>query len=109
MADFDRGEELGAAGERLARKRKVRAMLDDLFVQRRELSENESRLREACAKEEKDVQRLEHGSLATMFYEISGGRAEKLDRERAEAYAAAVKHDSARSAVEGGDRRDRRA
>lgn len=47
------------------------------------------------AKEERDVARMESGSLAAYFYAIIGKKEERLTREREEALQAAVLHDAA--------------
>lgn len=43
--------------------------------------------------EQADVKQLEGRSLAAFYYQIVGKKAEKLDKERQEAYAATVKYD----------------
>ena len=45
--------------------------------------------------EQNDVERLEGHSLAAFFYGVIGKMDERLDKERAEAYAARVKYDTA--------------
>lgn len=93
MTGYD--EHLCMLSEQIARQNKLRAMLDSLYARRGEL---ETRARELAAvrdAEQKDVDRLEGRSLAALFYSMLGSRDERLDKEQQEAYAAAVKHDSA--------------
>ena len=45
--------------------------------------------------EQGDVDRLQNRSLTAFFYRITGKMGEKLTKEQAEAYAAAVKYDAA--------------
>lgn len=80
--------------EKLARKEKIEAMLPSLRAQLAELQTEEERLAQVRAQEQSDVDRLETGSLAALFYSVINRKEEKLDREKAEAYAAAVKHNA---------------
>ncbi|MDO4271153.1 MAG: hypothetical protein Q4C72_09570 [Eubacteriales bacterium] len=93
MTPFD--EQLSRSAEQLARQKKLRAMLSELYEQRDMLESRVQTLAAARAKEQKDVDRLEGRSLAALFYGLTGRKGEKLDKEQQEAYAAAVKHDSA--------------
>lgn len=52
-------------------------------------------LREQKEKEQKDVDRLERGSLSSFFLNLAGKKEEKLEKEEKEAYLAAVKCDAA--------------
>lgn len=98
MRDYN--TELNALQEKLARKGKIESMLRSLRSQLTELQAEEQRLAAQRSKEQSDVDRLEQGSLAAFFYAAISKKEEKLDREKAEAYAAAVKHDAARRQVE---------
>lgn len=91
--DFE--EQLRQLQEKSARRQKIARMLTELSRQEHDLSANEAALRQIRQKEEYDVVRLEQNSLASFFYEALGRREERLDKERAEAYAAAAKHDAA--------------
>ncbi|WP_312942843.1 hypothetical protein [Oscillibacter sp.] len=98
MRDYN--TELNALQGKLARKGKIESMLRSLRSQLTELQSQEQRLCVQREKEQADVDRLEKGSLVTFFYAVISKKEEKLDREKAEAYAAAVKHDTARRQVE---------
>lgn len=74
-----------AAAQRLDR---LRAELEPFRTQIEELAK-------VRAKEEKDVTRLESGSLTALFLNLFGKAEEKLTREREEALQAAVSHDAA--------------
>lgn len=87
--------ELQRLQHEIARKRQLDAVLDDLHGQRRELTERANALKAAKIKEQSDVDKLEGRSLAAFFYGVIGKMDEKLDKEREEAYAAAVKYDAA--------------
>ncbi len=79
----------------MSRKRQLDAILLDLYSQRRELTERVNALEAVKIKEQSDVDKLEGRSLAAFFYAVAGRKEEKLDKEREEAYAAAVKYDVA--------------
>lgn len=98
MRDYN--TELNALQEKLARKGKIESMLRSLRSQLTELQGEEQRLAAQRSKEQDDVDRLERGSLAAFFYAAISKKEEKLDKEKAEAYAAAVKHDTARRQAE---------
>lgn len=87
--------ELDSLRGKLARKEKIEAMLPSLRAQLAELRTEEERLAQTRTREQSDVDRLETGSLAAFFYSVINRKEEKLDQEKAEAYAAAVKHDAA--------------
>jgi len=81
--------------EKVARKRKLENMMTELRAQRRDLLTQVDRLEAIRVKEQSDVDKLEGGSLAAFFYNVIGKMDERLDKEREEAYAAAVKYDAA--------------
>ncbi|MGM9661756.1 MAG: hypothetical protein ACI3WR_01520 [Oscillospiraceae bacterium] len=87
--------------KKLARKRKIDAMLDDLRAQAAALEEETAALQEACAAEQADVDRLaEGGSFSSLLYSLLGRLDEKLEKEEAEAYAASMKYETARLQLE---------
>lgn len=98
MRDYN--TELNALQEKLARKEKIESMLRSLRSQLTELQAEEGRLSAQRFKEQADVDRLEKNSLSAFFYAAINRKEEKLDKEKAEAYAAAVKYDTARRQVE---------
>ena len=89
-------ETLQQLHEQVARKHHLEAALTDLEKQLWELIPQVAELDDQRLKEQTDVDRLEGGSLAAFFYGVIGKMDEKLDQERAEAYAAAVRYDAAK-------------
>lgn len=89
-------ETLQQLHEQVARKHHLETALADLEKQRRELIPRVAELDDQRMKEQMDVDRLEGRSLAAFFYGVIGKMDEKLDQERAEAYAAAVRYDAAK-------------
>lgn len=89
------GERLRTLQEKLAEKKHYDARALSL---RKQLGELQRRVRELDTqrvREQADVDKLEGRSLAAFFYAVVGKKDEKLDQERQEAYAAAVKYDVA--------------
>ena len=95
MAYYD--EKLQVLREQVSRKKHVTAKLGELELQRKKLAEKEEYLRKIMLSEQSDVDKLEGGSLASFFYNVIGKMDEKLTKEREEAYAARVKHDTTAS------------
>lgn len=87
------------------RQKQLRAQLSDLETQRAELAEREKKLAAERAAEDEDVEHLEAGSLRSFFYHMTGSFDERLDKERREAYASAVKHDAVRAELEAAEDR----
>ena len=81
--------------EKVNRKNYLTSIMDSLYVQREELKEKVGQLDKKRLKEQKDVEKIEGGSLAAFFYELIGKQEEKLSKERKEAYEAQVKYDTA--------------
>ena len=81
--------------EMTAEKRRLDSKYADLKAQAAAYEEQIAILRTSCKKEQEDVEKLEGRSLAAYFYHVIGKKAEKLDKERDEAYAARVKLDAA--------------
>lgn len=93
MTDFERRfQELE---EKQRRKVKLQAMLAELYRQKQETEQNERKLQDSLTKEQQDVTRLEENHFVSFFYQMLGKKEEKLDKERAEAHAAAAKHQAA--------------
>ncbi len=93
MTNFD--DELRQLRRQVDRKDHLKRILPELRRQREELSRRVADLEAAKLHEQRDVDRLEDRSLTAFFYNVVGKMDEKLDRERQEAYAAAVKYDAA--------------
>ena len=77
----------------MERKRKVSSMLQDLEEQRQDLLTWEDSLAQAWGKEENDVEKIERGLLGFLAA-LRGGKEERLEKERAEAYAAKLRYDA---------------
>ncbi len=89
------GADLKDLQRRAARKVQLGSQLRELEEQRRELEAKVEELAAIKHDEQADVDRLESGGLAALFYSLIGKGEEKLDKERAEAAAAAVKYEAA--------------
>lgn len=90
-------EDLQRLQQEILEKKRTKAKLSDLQIQQAELKERTAKLEKLMVKEQKDVDRLNRGSLSAFFYRASGQMEEKLSKEEAEAYAARVKYETARS------------
>ena len=93
MAGYD--ERFARVKERLARKQHLEAVMPSLQEQYSDVLAKVTELREIKVEEQKDVDRLEQGSLAAFFLNVVGKKEEKLAKEQREAYQAAVKCDAA--------------
>ena len=89
-------EQLDQLREKMARKRKLSAEVAALENQRSGLAARVQQLKEETYKEQLDVDQLENFSAAKLFYQIMGKLDERLEKEQAELYAAALRYDSAR-------------
>ncbi len=78
-----------------AEQQRLKAKRKSLQAQAADYSARVEELRALHQTEQADVDKLEGRSLAAYFYNVIGKRDEKLDKERAEAYAAKVKLDAA--------------
>ena len=81
--------------EKVLRKRQLEAEVAELERQYSEFSAQVEELDKIRIKEREDAERLEGGSFAAFFYYVIGKKDEKLSKEQAEAYEAAVKYDLA--------------
>lgn len=90
-------EDIQHLQQEILEKKRTKAKLSDLQIQQAELKERTAKLEKLMVKEQKDVDRLNRGSLSAFFYRASGQMEEKLSKEEAEAYAARVKYETARS------------
>lgn len=89
-------EQLDQLREKMARKRKLSTEVAALEDQRSGLAARVQQLKEETYKEQLDVDQLENFSAAKHFYQIMGKLDERLEKEQAELYAAALRYDSAR-------------
>ena len=81
--------------EEVSRKKSLEAKWRELQSQQEDLSNRVQELETVMGNEQADVDRLERTSLTSVFYAVIGKKEDKLDQEKAEAYAAKVKYDSA--------------
>ncbi|MBR6522835.1 MAG: hypothetical protein IKT47_09210 [Oscillospiraceae bacterium] len=81
--------------EKVLRKRQLEAEVAELERQRREFAAQVEELDKIRIKENEDVERLENESFTVFIYRVLGKKDAMLDKERAEAYAAAVKYEAA--------------
>lgn len=98
MKYFD--EELCRLQEQVTKKVHYESVLKNLYDQQRELQDKVRGLAQICRSENQDVEKLEGFSLAALYYFVIGKKDEMLDKERAEAYAAQVKHDAAQAELD---------
>ena len=96
----ERDNELAAAFEAAARKKKINTMLIRIQQDESLLTERIKSLEAVLGKEEKDVDRLENGSITALFWSVLGKRDERIDKEREEALAARLKYDQAQKELE---------
>ena len=89
-------EQLDQLREKMARKRKLSTEVAALEDQCSGLAARVQQLKEETYKEQLDVDQLENFSAAKLFYQIMGKLDERLEKEQAELYAAALRYDSAR-------------
>ena len=89
-------EQLDQQRERIARKRKLSTEISALEDQRASLATRVQQLKEETYQEQLDVDKLENFSAAKLFAQIMGNLDERLEKERSELYAAALRYDSAR-------------
>lgn len=91
---------LAEAADRYARFEKLNRQSARLREEYRAAADRAARLKAALAKEERDVERLESGSLWALLSSLLADRAERLDRERQEAAEALVRFEEARQHAE---------
>lgn len=94
---FEREEELRNTYKGVLRKKKLTKLPADIVLQKEECASQLQTLEKQANKEQLDVDKLEKVSLTAMFYQVLGRKDDKLLKEKAEAYAAAVKFDAAKS------------
>ena len=94
MAYFN--EDLQQLKDNVVQKKRAETELLDLYAQKRDLAGKVAQLEKIKREEQKDVDRLERGSLAAFFYNVVGKKEEKLTKEKEEAYKAAVKYETAK-------------
>ena len=91
---------LAQAAADTRRAETLRAQIASLDCQLAELRRQEAELARRRADEQADVDALEGHGLTALFYAALGRREDKLDKEKAEAYEAAARHDAARALLQ---------
>ena len=92
--------ELQRLQSEIMEKKRTDAKLSDLLLQQSDLEKKTEELEKTMQKEQADVDRLNGRSLAAFFYRATGKMGEKLTKEEAEAYAAAVKYEAAKNELQ---------
>lgn len=87
--------ELAQLAEQLQRQKKLQTMLASLQEEEQGLLQKEQQLLGLLNKEDKDVERLEKTTAASLFYAALGKKEERLEKEQQEACAARLKYDAA--------------
>ena len=93
-------EQLDQLREKMARKRKLSMEIRTLEDQRDTLSARVQQLKEETYKEQLDVDQLENFSAAKLLAQVMGNWEERLEKERSELYAAALRYDAARQELQ---------
>lgn len=87
-------EEYRKLQEQMIQQTNLEGRKHSLDVQRKELEQKVFELELQRDAEQRDVDKLEGRSLANFFYAVTGQMQKQLDKEKQEAYAAAVKCDA---------------
>lgn len=93
-------QQLEEAQQRLFRRNKLSAMLEELRGQQKDLTKRVEELKNVLEKENKDVDKLEASSLRHLFYSVLGKIGEQVEAERREALEAKLKYDQAVNELE---------
>ncbi len=86
--------------QQMERQKKLLAVQQELTNQLRTLEAQVTEARAAWTKEQKDVDRLNRLSLASLFYDLLGNKEEKMEQEHREAMAAAAKYQAAKAELD---------
>lgn len=81
--------------QKVCRRRKLSSMLEELVEQQKKLKLKLEEYQAVLEKENADVDQLERKSLSHLFYSMLGKLGERVEEERKEALAAALKYDQA--------------
>lgn len=90
--------------DQMARKHKLKAMVEELAAQQSALSREVQALKEETYQEQLDVDRLENFSITKLFYQLSGRLDQQLEKEEAEVCAAALRYDGKRRELQAVER-----
>ena len=87
-------DELQSVSEQIKRQNHLKAVHTELINQSEELIQKVEEAKKQMVTEKADVDKLERRTLAAFFASIIGKKEEKLQKERAEAYAASARYES---------------
>ena len=90
MTYFD--DKLAELLEKISHRDKIEAKVNNLDSQRVEIAKKVWELEKVTANEEKDVEKYEQTSISNLFLKLLDKMDEKLEKERAEAFAARMKY-----------------
>jgi DNA repair exonuclease SbcCD ATPase subunit len=93
-------QQLEEAQQKIFRRNKLSAMLEELRRQQKDLAKREMELKDILVKENEDVDKLEAKSLTHLFYSMLGKLGEQAEKEQREALAAKLKYDQAVNELE---------
>lgn len=89
----DINQQLEEAQQKLFRRNKIVAMLNELREQQKDAVQREKKLMNTLEQEMRDVDQLEAKSVTHLFYSVLGKLGEQVEKERKEALAAKLKYD----------------
>lgn len=90
-------ERLTELRRQMSGKNRLEQLINKLKKQRQELADKVYDLEQIMEKEQADVEKLTHRSLAAFYYTVIGKKDAMLNKEQQEAYAARIKYDTALS------------
>lgn len=93
MKQFD--TKLQQLQQQVNRKKQLEAQQQSLYEEQKKLQTKISLLRLQNSEEQKDVDKLERTSFASIWAKLSGNYDEKLNQEKKEAFAAAARYETA--------------
>jgi tetratricopeptide (TPR) repeat protein len=93
-------DELFQLKEKTEEKKRNESQLNKALQDYRETKTKLAGLTTQLKKELKDVQQLEDGGIAALFYSVLGNKVEKLDKERQEYLAAKLKYENCKNEQE---------
>ncbi len=93
-------QQIEEARQKVFRRDKLNAMLNELRSQKKELENRVVELKSTLDQENEDVEKLEEKGLTHVFYSMLGKLGEQVEKERKEALAARLKYDQAVNELE---------
>ena len=97
---YNYNDELAMYQQQIVRKQRLEEINSNLEEQKDELEKKAEELAQILKKEQRDVEKIEGVSLSAIFFDMVGKREERIDKEKREAYAAALKYDNAKRELE---------